>query len=254
MRNLNTLYLSLVYGFLYLPMTVLVAASFNGSRYGSRWEGPTFHWYRSLASDEGLLDAARNSLMVALLAATLATLIGGFGAIGLHRQRFSGRTFLQGLLFVSLMSPDIVMGVSLLVLFIALRIQPGFWSLLLAHTTFCLPFVTITLLSRLRDFDQRLIEVAHDLGAGEWQAMRHIVAPLMLPAIAGGWLLSFTLSLDDVVVSFFVTGPTFEVLPLQIYSMIRLGVKPEVNAMATLLFSVSLAIVMAAQLLLRKHR
>lgn len=254
MRNISRLYLWLVYGVLYLPMAVLAAASFNGSRYGSRWEGPTFHWYRNLANDEGLMDAARNSLTVALLAATLATLIGSVGAIELHRHRHSERTFLQGLLLVTLMSPDIVMGVSLLVLFITLHIQLGFWSLLLAHITFCLPFVTITLLSRLRDFDQRLIEVAHDLGASEWQALRHIMVPLMLPAIAGGWLLSFTLSLDDVVVSFFVTGPTFEVLPLRIYSMIRLGVKPEVNAMATLLFSVSLLMVMASQPLLRKYR
>jgi spermidine/putrescine transport system permease protein len=252
MRKLKAAYLGLVYGFLYLPMAVLVAYSFNASKYGIRWEGLTFDWYRHLIGDASLVDAALNSLIVAVLAATLGTLIGSLGAIGLYRYRFRGRHLLQGLLLVTLMSPDIVMGVSLLVLFIALHIELGFWSLLLAHTSFCLPFVTVTVLSRLQDFDRRLIEAAQDLGAGEGLAVWHVILPLTLPAIAAGWLLSFTLSLDDVVVSFFVTGPTFEVLPLRIYSMVRLGVKPEVNAMATLLFMVSLLLVSVSQRLLSK--
>jgi spermidine/putrescine transport system permease protein len=252
MRKLKATYLLLVYGFLYLPMAVLVAYSFNASRYGIRWEGLTFDWYRNLIGDAGLVDAALNSLTVAVLAATLGTLIGTLGAIGLYRYRFRGRRLLQGLLLVTLMSPDIVMGVSLLVLFIALHIELGFWSLLLAHTSFCLPFVTVTVLSRLQDFDRRLIEAAQDLGAGEGRAVWHVILPLTLPAVAAGWLLSFTLSLDDVVVSFFVTGPAFEVLPLRIYSMVRLGVKPEVNALATLLFGVSLLLVSVSQRLLNK--
>ena len=252
MRSLKTFYLWLVYSFLYLPMAMLAAYSFNASKYGARWEGPTFEWYRDLANDSALLEATLNSLAVAFVAATLSTLVGTLGAIGLWHYRFPGQTFLQGLLFVTLMSPDIVMGVSLLVLFMALRVRLGFWSLLLAHVSFCLPFVTVTVLSRLNDFDRRLIEAAQDLGAGEGRAVWHVVLPLALPAIAAGWLLSFTLSLDDVVVSFFVTGPTFEVLPLRIYSMVRLGVKPEVNALATLLFIVSLGLVSVSQRLLRK--
>jgi spermidine/putrescine transport system permease protein len=254
MRSLKTFYLWLVYGFLYLPMAVLVAHSFNASKYGARWEGLTFRWYENLAGDAGLREAAFNSLAVAVLAATLATAIGTLGAIGLQRYRFRGRDFLRGMLPVTLMQPDIVMGVSLLVLFIALRVPLGFWSLLLAHTSFCLPFVTVTVLARLKDFDQRLIEAAEDLGATEGRALWHVILPLTLPAIAAGWLLSFTLSLDDVVVSFFVTGPTFEVLPLRIYSMVRLGVKPEVNALATLLFLVSLGLVSASRVLLARER
>lgn len=250
MRSARGLYLWLVYGFLYLPMGVLVAHSFNASKYGTHWDGLTLQWYENLLKDDGLREAAFNSLTVAVLAATLGTCIGTLGAIGLQRYRFPGQGFFKGLLFVTLMSPDIVMGVSLLVLFIALHVQLGFWSLLLAHTTFCLPFVTVTVLARLKDFDQRLIEAAEDLGASEGQALRHVILPLAAPAIAAGWLLSFTLSLDDVVVSFFVTGPAFEVLPLRIYSMVRLGVKPEVNAMATLLFVVSLGLVTASQVLL----
>lgn len=253
MARLKPVYVWLVYGFLYLPMVLLVANSFNAHPYGTRWERRTLDWYRNLLADDALLEAARNSLVVAVLAATLATAIGTLGAIGLQRYRYPGRGFLLGLLFVTLMSPDIVMGVSLLVLFIALRVDLGFWSLLLAHTTFCLPMVVVTVLARLKDFDPRLIEAAEDLGAGEWRAVRHVMLPLALPAIAAGWLLGFTLSLDDVVVSFFVTGPGFEVLPLRIYSMVRLGVKPEVNALATLLFGVSLLLVSVSQILLRRR-
>jgi spermidine/putrescine transport system permease protein len=250
MAKLRTAYLLLVYGFLYLPMGLLIAYSFNPSKYATRWEGWTWDWYLSLAQDLSLKQAALHSLTVAALAASLGTLIGTLGAIGLYRYRFRGRALAQGLLLVSMMSPDIVTGVSLLVLFIAVRFNLGFWSLLLAHTSFCLPFVTVTVLSRLQGFDHSLVEAAQDLGAGEAAAIRQIILPLSLPAIAAGWLLSFTLSLDDVVVSFFVTGPDFEVLPLRIYSMVRLGVKPEVNALATLLFAVSLLLVSLSQWLL----
>lgn len=252
MARFRVVYLALVYGFLYLPMALLVAYSFNPSKYGTRWEGWTLDWYRSLALDASLKEAALHSLTIAALAATLGTLIGTLGAIGLYRYRFRGRALTQGLLLVGMMSPDIVVGVSLLVLFIALRIELGFWTLLLAHTGFCLPFVTVTVLSRLQGFDQRLIEAAQDLGAGEARAIWHVILPLCVPAIAAGWLLSFTLSLDDVVVSFFVTGPEFEVLPLRIYSMVRLGVKPEVNALASLLFAASLLLVSLSQRLLNR--
>lgn len=252
MARLKTAYLALVFGFLYLPMAVLILYSFNPSKYGIHWEGFTLDWYRRLSEDETLAEAAGHSLLVATLSATLACAIGTLGAVGLHRYRFKGRTLLQGLLAITLMSPDIVMAVSLLVLFIALHINLGFWSLLLSHTTFCLPFVTVTVLARLQGFDRHLIEAAQDLGASEWQAMRGVLLPLANPAIAASWMLSFTLSLDDVVVSFFVTGPGFEVLPLKIYSMVRMGVKPEVNALATLLFAVSVALVGGSQFLLQR--
>ncbi len=253
MARLKTAYLALVFGFLYLPMAVLIVYSFNPSKYGIRWEGFSLDWYRSLAADTSLVEAALNSLLVAGLAASLACVVGTLGAIGLNRYRFRGRNLLQGLLFVTLMSPDIVMAVSLLVLFIALHVRLGFWSLLLSHATFCLPFVTVTVQSRLQGFDRYLIEAAQDLGASEWQAMHRVVLPLASPAIVAGWMLSFALSLDDVVVSFFVTGPAFEVLPLKIYSMVRMGVKPEVNALAALLFALSVVLVGGSQWLLHRR-
>lgn len=255
MTRIKNAYLVSIFGFLYLPMAVLVLYSFNPSKYGVRWEGFSWDWYRSLATDTSLIEAALNSLLVASLAASLACTIGTIGAIGLHRYCFRGRNLLQGLLLITLMSPDIVMAVSLLVLFIALQMKLGFWSLLLSHSTFCLPFVTVTVQSRLQGFDRYLVEAARDLGASEWQAICRVVLPLTMPAIVAAWMLSFALSLDDVVVSFFVTGPEFEVLPLKIYSMVRMGVKPEVNALATLLFTVSVLLVCGSQFLLqRRHQ
>lgn len=243
-------YLLAVIGFLYLPMLVLIASSFNASPYGLGWGHLGFQWYQGLADDGALINAALNSLLVAGVAASLATLVGTLGAMGFLFYRLRGQAFFQCLLFVTLMSPEIVMGVSLLVLFIGLQLPLGFGSLLLAHVTFCLPFVAVTVLSRLKDFDRRLVEAARDLGAGEFRAIVHVVLPLALPAVAAGWLLAFTLSLDDVVVSFFVTGPGFEVLPLRIYAMVRMGVKPEVNALAALLFILSLTLVGVSQWLL----
>lgn len=240
--------------FLYLPLAVLFAFSFNDSKYSMAWKGFTLKWYEALAANPQLVDAALHSLVLAVTAATIATLIGTLGAIALYRYRFRGRATLSGLLYVLLLTPDIVLAISLLCLFVVLGVSLGFGSLVIAHVTFCLPFTVVTVYARLSGFDPRLVEAARDLGAGEFTAMRRVVLPLALPAIVAGWLLSFTLSLDDVVVSYFVSGPEYEVLPLRIYSMVRLGFKPEVNALATLLFVLSLVIVLASQLLLRQRR
>lgn len=240
--------------FLYLPLAVLFAFSFNDSRYSIAWKGFTLKWYEALLDNQQLLDAALNSVVLALVVATVATAIGTIGAIALYRYRFRGQQAVSGLLYVLLLTPDIVLGISLLVLFMALGIALGFGSLVLAHVTFCLPFTVITVYSRLAGFDGRLLEAARDLGASEFTALRKVLLPLAMPAIVAGWLLSFTLSLDDVVVSYFVTGPEFQILPLKVYSMVRLGFKPEVNALATLLFLLSLVIVVVSQLLLRERQ
>lgn len=253
-RLLKQGYMTLIYLFLYIPIGVLILFSFNESRYTHEWAGWSLKWYESLAGNSMLIDAAVNSLLVAVVAATLATMIGTLTAVGLYRYRFRGKQALTSLLFVVMMSPDIVMAISLLALFLTLGISLGFWSLLIAHITFCLPFVVITVYSRLRGFNPYLIDAAKDLGASEFQAFRRVIVPLAAPAILAGWLLSFTLSLDDVIVSFFVTGPGFEILPLKIYSMVRLGVKPEVNALATVLFVISLVLVITSQLLLKEKR
>ncbi|MBL1377320.1 spermidine/putrescine ABC transporter permease PotC [Zobellella iuensis] len=247
-------FLLLVFAYLYIPIGVLIANSFNSSRFGIRWDGFTWDWYVRLANNAGLMEAARHSVTIALVSATFAALIGTLAAVALYRYRFRGKGFVGGMLFVVMMSPDIVMAISLLALFVVLGISLGFWSLLFAHITFCLPFVVITVYSRLKGFDLRMLEAAKDLGASELVTFRKIIFPLARPAIAAGWLLSFTLSLDDVIVSSFVTGPAYEILPLKIYSMVKVGVSPEVNALATIMLAVSLVLVVTSQLLLRDKR
>ena len=253
-RTARIVYMAMVYGFLYLPITVLIVYSFNNTRYSSNWQGFTVKWYASLLENRMLIDSLGNSLLVALLSSLVATAIGTVAAVAFHRYRFPGRKLLYALLYVVMMSPDIVMGISLLMLFILLRVEPGFTTLVLSHITFCLPFVAVTIYARIADFDPNVIEAAKDLGANEYQAFRHVILPMLLPAVISGWLLSFTLSLDDVIVSFFVTGPTFEILPLKIYSMVRLGVKPEVNALSTVLFTVTLVTVFLSHLIVKEKK
>lgn len=243
----------LVYAALYIPILILVINSFNASRFGFDWQGFSTQWYSMLFNNESLMEAAWRSLMIAIFSATCSTLMGSLTAVALYRYRFRGKPFVSGMLFIVLVSPDIVMAISLLVLFLLMGISLGFWSLLIAHVTFCLPFVVITVFSRLKGFDVRMLEAARDLGATESTILRRIILPLMMPAIAAGWLLSFTLSMDDVVVSSFVTGPDYEILPLKIYSMVKVGVSPEVNALATLLMAMSFLLIAISQLLLRDH-
>ena len=250
-RLLRGSFMAIIYAWFYIPIVILIVNSFNASRFGINWQGFTTRWYSLLLNNDSLIQAAQHSLIMGVLSASCATLIGSLTAVALFRYRFRGKPFVSGMLFVVMMSPDIVMAISLLVLFMLLGISLGFWSLLFSHITFCLPFVVITVYSRLKGFDVRMLEAAKDLGASETIILRKIILPLAMPAVAAGWLLSFTLSMDDVVVSSFVTGPTFEILPLKIYSMVKVGVSPEVNALATILMLLSLLLVAASQWLLR---
>lgn len=250
-RLLRGGFMTIIYAYLYIPIIILIVNSFNSSRFGFSWQGFTTDWYSMLMNNDSLLQAAGHSLTMAVLSATFATVIGSLTAVALYRYRFKGKPFVGGMLFVVMMSPDIVMAISLLVLFMILGVSLGFWSLLFSHITFCLPFVVVTVYSRLNDFDVKMLEAARDLGAGEFTVLRKIILPLALPAVIAGWLLSFTLSMDDVVVSSFVTGPSYEILPLKIYSMVKVGVSPEVNALATILMALSLFMVILSQLVLR---
>ena len=242
-----------VYAYLYIPIIILVTNSFNEDRYGLSWKGFSWNWYERLFNNDTLIQAAFHSVTIAFFAATLATIVGGLTAIALYRYRFRGKQAVSGMLFIVMMSPDIVMAVSLLALFMVVGISLGFWSLLLAHVTFCLPYVTVTIFSRLNGFDARMLEAAKDLGASEVTILRRIILPLALPAVVSGWLLSFTISLDDVVVSSFVSGVSYEILPLRIFSLVKTGVTPEVNALATIMIVLSLGLVILSQLVTRKN-
>jgi spermidine/putrescine transport system permease protein len=247
-------FMTVVYLFLYVPMLILIVYSFNDSRYSLGWKGFTLSWYRSLLADSSLWEVALNSLAVATLSATLATMVGTLGAVSLYRNRFFGRKLLHALVYILIMTPDIVMGIALLILFVSLNLPLGFQTLLLSHVTFCIPFVVVTVYSRMSGFDPNIIEAAKDLGAGEFETFRLVILPLLMPAVLAGWLLSFTLSMDDVIISFFVTGPGFEILPLKIYSMVRLGVKPEINALCSIMFALTLVFVMISQLIQKEKK
>jgi spermidine/putrescine transport system permease protein len=245
-------YLTLIYLFFYIPIIILILYSFNQAQYSLLWHGFSMHWYSELFADGDLWIAVWHSLLLGVSAATVAMCIGSLAAISLYRYQFMGRQVLYGLIFILILSPDIVMGISLLILFSLFKISLGFWSLLLAHITFCIPFVVVTVYSRMASFDDYIFEAAKDLGAKDTVIFSRIILPLLWPAMLAGWLLSFTLSLDDVIISYFVTGPGFEILPLKIYSMVRLGVKPEINALCTVTFALTLLLVVLSQVALRK--
>lgn len=255
MKNLTKyIYLTAIYLFFYLPIVVLIVYSFNNTQYSLLWHGFTLSWYQQLISDTDLQTVAMHSLLIGVLASSIATLLGTIAAVSLYRYHFHGKQLLHGLLFVLIVSPDIVMGISLLILFSTLKITLGFWTLLISHITFCMPFVAVTVYSRITGFDKNIFEAAKDLGAVDLTIFTKIIIPMLWPAILSGWLLSFTLSLDDVIISYFVTGPTYQILPLQIYSMVRLGVNPEINALCSVMFAVTLLLVLFLQFSLRKKQ
>ena len=245
-------YLTAIYLFFYIPIIILIIYSFNDAQYSLLWHGFSLRWYHELFSNIGLWIAAFNSALLGMASATIAMCVGAISAISLYRYEFLGRKFLYGLVFILILSPDIVMGISLLILFTLSHFTLGFWTLLCAHITFCIPYVVVTVYSRLASFDEYIFEAAKDLGASDWFMLTRIILPLLWPALLSGWLLGFTLSIDDVIISYFVAGPDFEILPLKIYSMVRLGVKPEINALCAITFGLTLILISLSQYLLRK--
>jgi len=253
MKNLRAgCYLTAVYLFFYIPIIILITYSFNNAEYSLLWHGFSLNWYQELFSDTDLWIAVLHSLVLGITAASIAMCIGGLAAVSLYRYQFLGRKTLYALIFILILSPDIVMGISLLILFSLIKIPLGFLSLLLAHITFCIPFVVVTVYSRIVGFDHSIFEAAKDLGATDTTIFSRIILPLLWPALLAGWLLSFTLSLDDVIISYFVAGPDFEILSLKIYSMVRIGVKPEINALCSITFLFTLILILFSHVLLRK--
>ncbi|RIY32411.1 spermidine/putrescine ABC transporter permease PotC [Psittacicella hinzii] len=238
-----TLIIALVVLFMYLPIAVLVVNSFNANRYGIRWDGFTWRWYEKLFNNQDMINAAIHSLVIGFLAATIVTIIGALVSIAVYRYRFKGKKAVQGLLLLNMITPDVVMAISLLILFIVLGFSLGFVTLLIAHITFCLPYAVIVISSRLQGFDRRMLEAAKDLGAPERVILLKIVLPLIFPAIAASWLLCFIISMDDVIISSFTTGPGYEPLPVRVFSLVKSGVTPDVNAVATIMVLLSIVVV-----------
>ncbi len=245
-------YLTLIYSFFYVPILILIIYSFNDTQYSLVWQGFTTRWYMDLFTNTSLWIATWHSFFLGVAAASIATFIGLLAAICLYRYRFFGRNFLNALVFILILSPEIVSGAALLILFTLLQLRLGFFTLLLSHISFCIPFVIVTTYSLLVSLDKNIFEAAHDLGASDATIFLRIFLPLLWPALFASWLLSFTLSIDDVIISYFVAGPEFQILPLQIYSMVRAGIKPEINALCTVLFSITVLLIILSQLILRK--
>jgi putrescine transport system permease protein len=239
--------------FLYVPIVILVIYSFNASRLVSVWGGWSTRWYGVLAHDAALLDAAWVSLRIALLSATAATVLGTMAAVALVRMgRFRGRIAFSALIYAPIVMPEVIIGLALLLLFVAAGIDRGFWTVTVAHTTVTMCFVTLMVQSRFVSFDRSLEEAAMDLGCPPLRTFMTITLPLIWPAVAAGWMLAFTLSLDDLVIASFTTGPGATTLPIRIYSDVRLGVKPEINAICTVMVAAAAVAVTIASLLMKR--
>ena len=229
--------------FLFLPLFVLFFYSFNSSK-GGTWTGFSLGWYEKLLfSSPALWKAVVNSLAIALGSALAATVLGSLAAVGTNRYRFRGRNLVKGLSFMPMLFPEIVVGVSLLVFFAGVGLKLGMWTIFIAHTSFNLPFVYLLVDARLEEFDSSVIEAARDLGADEFQTLLRIIVPMALPGIASGFLTAVTLSLEDFVITFFVSGPGSTTLPLYIYSAIRFGVSPVINALSAVMVAGTIALV-----------
>jgi len=250
---LNLTALALGLAFLYLPIAILVINSFNDSRLVTVWSGWSLRWYRALLNDAAMLDAASVSFRVALLSATAATVLGTLAALALTRGgRFRGRLAFSGMIYAPLVMPEVITGLSLLLLFVAVEIDRGFWTIVIAHTTLTLCFVAVVVQSRLVTFDMSLEEAAMDLGCPPLRTFLTVTLPLIWPAVAAGWMLAFALSLDDLVLASFVTGPGATTLPIRIYSEVRLGVKPEINAVCTIMIAVVAVGLITASLITKR--
>ena len=242
------------FAFLYLPIVLLVVYSFNESRLVTVWAGFSTKWYVELFHNQGLMDAAWVTLRVGLLSASVATVLGTLAALALNRyRRFNGRVLFTGMVYAPLVMPEVITGLSLLLLFVAIGFDRGFWTVTIAHITFTMCFVAVVVQSRLVTFDRSLEEAAMDLGATPTKAFFAVTLPIIAPAVVAGWMLAFTLSLDDLVIASFTSGPGATTLPMKIYSQVRLGVTPEINAVCTILIGLVATGVVAASIVTKRR-
>jgi putrescine transport system permease protein len=251
----NVTTLAFGFAFLYLPIAILVIYSFNASRLVTVWGGWSTRWYESLLEDRDMLEATANSLGIAFASAALATVLGTMAALALARfGKFRGRLPLSAMVYAPLVMPEVITGLSLLLLFVAADVDRGFATITVSHTTLTMCFVTIVVQSRLVDFDHSLEEAAMDLGCPPLRTFVSVTLPLIAPAVAAGFLLAFSLSLDDLVIASFTTGPGATTLPIRIYSEVRLGVKPQINAVCTVMIAMVAITIIIASLLSKRGR
>ena len=248
MTSFNVVSLTLGFAFLYIPMLILIIYSFNESKLVTVWAGFSTKWYGELMQNEAFLDAAWVALKVGFFSSTIATVLGTMAAFVLVRSgRFFGRTLFSGMIYAPLVMPEVITGLSLLLLFISIGMDRGVGTIVLAHATFSMCYVSVVVSSRMASFDQSLEEAAYDLGCTGWDAFKSVTLPIIAPAVISGWLLAFTLSLDDLVIASFTSGPSSTTLPIKIFSSVRLGVTPEINALSTIIIGlVTIGVIVAS--------
>jgi spermidine/putrescine transport system permease protein len=239
-KILSSGYIGLIFLFLYTPIFILIVFSFNASRSKSVWAGFTLEWYERLFRNEFIITAFRNTVMLALISSVLAAVIGTAAAIGIYSMKSKEKAVMMNLTYLPILNPEIITGVSFMLLFAFIKLEPGFLTLLIAHISFSVPYVILNLMPKLRQLDRYQYEAALDLGCNPFQAFRKVVFPEIFPGILSGFLMAFTYSIDDFVISYFVTGPEMQTLPIAIYSMIRKQISPEINALSAIMFTVVL--------------
>lgn len=253
MKWLSKSYVGVVMTFLYAPIIVLIVFSFNQSKSRGAWTGFTLDWYRQLFHNETILQSLMNTLVIAVVSSVIATLLGTLAAIGIVNMKRWQRNLVMNITYMPIINPEIVVGVSLMLLFVWIKsmgvaVEFGFVTLVLAHITFNVPYVILNVMPKLRQMDTSLYEAAQDLGCNPRQAFFKVVVPEILPGIISGFLMSFTYSLDDFIISYFVSGPTSQTLPITIYSMTRRKVSPEINALSAIIFVVVLVVLLAVNI------
>ncbi len=252
-KALSRIYLGIIFLFLYAPIGVLIFFSFNESKSRSNFTGFTLNWYRLLFQDDEIMSSLRNTLIIAVLSATIATILGTLAALGISQMRKRSRTVVMNVTYIPLINPEIVTGISMMLLFVIIARLTGwdlgFWTILIAHITFNLPYVILSVLPKLRQMDPNLYEAALDLGCRQQQAVFKVVLPQIMPGLVSGFLMAFTFSLDDFIITYFTSGSSsFQTLPITIYSMTRKKVSPKINAISTLLFLAVLLILVIINL------
>lgn len=249
LKKFGTIYSFLIYLFLYVPILVLIIFSFNESKLNAVWTGFSLKWYISLFKNYSIMEAAKNSLIIAFSSTVLSIMLGTITAVGMYKYKFKGKSLIEGMLFIPLVIPEIVMGIAMLAFFSQIELSRGLITLIIAHVTFSVSYVVVVVRARLDGFDKSLEEAAMDLGATPFQTFTKVTLPIIAPGIIAGGLLAFTLSLDDVIISFFVAGPGSNTLPLKVFSMVKFGVTPEINALSTILLILTISIVLIMQML-----
>jgi spermidine/putrescine transport system permease protein len=246
---LKSFYLLLMFLFLYVPIMVLIAFSFNDSKLNVVWTGFTLKWYQSLINNAGIIEAVKNSFIIASISTILSVIIGTLASVGMYRYKFKGSSVIDSMLYIPLIIPEIVMGISLLAFFSIAKIELGKISLIIAHVTFSIAYVVAVVKTRLDGFDRSVEEAAMDLGASAVKTFFHVTLPIIMPGVIAGGLLAFTLSLDDVIISFFAAGPGSVTLPLKVFSMVKFGVTPEINALSTIIILFTISVIILALLI-----